>query len=252
MKMTIFKRGLCAAMALIISFSLFGCSSKSEDPRQVLENAAEKMKTLDSMSVSADITLDMSASGEGSESMSMSMPMKMTMEMANMKSDLSYHMLMDATFLGMNISSEQTYYNGTLYSTINDEKTKMSMPMSDASSYTSVGQVGNDFKNMKAEKSNDSIIVTIEPTEDELTKIMESLGSVGESSSLDPDMLATLSSLKFDAFKIIVNADGYIESEEFGFSAESEGVQVVFSVKMNMSGFNSTTVEKVNEEDYAG
>ena len=112
-----------------------------------------------------------------------------------------------------------------------------------------VGEVSTEFKNMKASKDGDKTIVTIEPTKEELTQLMDTLGSL-EGSTMDEETLAALASLTFDAFVITINKDGYIENEKFGFSAEEEGIKVVFTAEIKVSGYDSTTVEMVDPGEY--
>ena len=251
MKKTI-RKVLGSTIALVLSFSLFGCSSQEaiEDPKTVLEDAGKKMQELDSMTLKADIEINMSAGEDDSSAMSFKMPMSMTMEIAGMKGDLIYHTSVDAELMGMSIKTEQTYFDGVLYSEMEDQKTFMTVDASEASKTVSIGKVNEDFENMKASKEGDKIVITIQPTADELEKVMQMLGNAIEDELFAEDMLEAMSSIKFDAIKVVVNADGYVESEEISLSAESDGVKATISVKVEMSGFNSTAVEKVDPSEY--
>lgn len=226
MKKTI-KNLLCATAAIMLSFSLAACnhSEPAEDPKTLLENANEKMKKLDSLSMDMDISINMEMSGTDSEGYSLDMPIQMTVQMAGMQDDLMYHMNMETSMFGSNVSTEQIYYDGTVYTNVDGSKTMMTMDVSEAQQMTDVGEVSAEFKNMKATKDGDKTVVTIEPTQEELTQLMDTLGNL-EGSTLDEETLAALSSLTFDSFTIILNEDGYIESESFGFTAEDQGVKV--------------------------
>ena len=250
MKKTI-KNLLCATAAIMLSFSLAACnhSEPAEDPKTLLENANEKMKKLDSLSMDMDISINMEMSGTDSEGYSLDMPIQMTVQMAGMQDDLMYHMNMETSMFGSNVSTEQTYYDGTVYTNVDGSKTMMTMDVSEAQQMTDVGEVSAEFKNMKATKDGDKTVVTIEPTQEELTQLMDTLGNL-EGSTLDEETLAALSSLTFDSFTIILNKDGYIESESFGFTAEDEGVKVSFTASVKLSNFDSTTVEMVDPSEY--
>ena len=250
MKKTI-KNLLCATAAIMLSFSLAACnhSEPAEDPKTLLENANEKMKKLDSLSMDMDISINMEMSGTDSEGYSLDMPIQMTVQMAGMQDDLMYHMNMETSMFGRNVSTEQTYYDGTVYTNVDGSKTMMTMDVSEAQQMTDVGEVSAEFKNMKATKDGDKTVVTIEPTQEELTQLMDTLGNL-EGSTLDEETLAALSSLTFDSFTIILNKDGYIESESFGFTAEDEGVKVSFTASVKLSNFDSTTVEMVDPSEY--
>ena len=119
MKKTI-KNLLCATAAIMLSFSLAACnhSEPAEDPKTLLENANEKMKKLDSLSMDMDISINMEMSGTDSEGYSLDMPIQMTVQMAGMQDDLMYHMNMETSMFGSNVSTEQTYYDGTVYTAI--------------------------------------------------------------------------------------------------------------------------------------
>ena len=247
------KRMLCTAAAIMLSFSLAACnnSEPAEDPKVLLENASEKMKELDSLSMNANLSvnMEMSSSDSATENLSLDMPIEMTVEMAGIQSDLMYHTIVDASLFGTNISTEQTYYDGVVYTNTDGQKTMMTMDVSEARQMANVGEVSTEFKNMKASKDGDKTIVTIEPTKEELTQLMDTLGSL-EGSTMDEETLAALSSLTFDAFVITINKDGYIENEKFGFSAEEEGIKVVFTAEIKVSGYDSTTVEMVDPGEY--
>lgn len=246
------KKYLSCVMALTLSLSLFGCSKTEEtvsDPKTVLEDAQKKMNELDSMSLTADINLSMDAGEEDSSNMSIKIPMSMTIDLAGLKGDLIYHTNVKAEIFGIEIETDQTYFDGMLYSETEGEKTAMLMELADAKQMASAGKINMTFDNMKAVKEGNKTIITIKPSETEIKELMKTMGNISDS-LFDEDELDALSSVKADDLIIVINSDGYVESEEFGLKAEAEGATVTCTLKFTMSGFNSTTVEKVDPSEY--
>lgn len=236
---------------LIVCISLFliaGCSSKKElDPQSILTDANQKMNQIDSMSTHTLMKMSVSFGGDSS----MDMNMRMNMKMANISSDLRYMMEMTTEYNGETMSIISTYIDGVMYMESDGQKMKLETDIDEVGSEIEVGQIDTTFKDMKAVESGGKYVITVHLSEDEVSKLMDQLGSILNSTGLDENSFEMFESLEFEDFVIKVNKDGYVESETFGFTGEMDGMKMSIHADMTFDGYNSTVVDDIeNKDDY--
>ncbi|MGN1343308.1 MAG: hypothetical protein ACI4U3_01930 [Traorella sp.] len=241
------KQLLGGALALFMFISLAGCQSK-QDPQEVLSNAAEKTKKMESFTATMDMNMKFSYGSENEGSMNMELPMTLTMEIINaLDNSLEYHVISSYKFYGMDMSSEIWYFDGKLYVDNSGMKTYLEMDLNEAKEQLyNVQEMSTTFSNIKLTTKGDQTILTIKPTIDEMKAFYSQLDEM-------EDVLG-VSDISIDGsipdMTIIINNDGYIEEEAFTISISSSELSASVDVRITFDNINKTSITRPNTDEF--
>lgn len=233
---------------LILSLVLLvGCSvEKPLNAQEILTESNEKMEAVESMSASVFMNIDLQAN---EQSMKMSMDMDMKYELK--EDDLKMSMNLDTEYNGESIVANTVFYDGIMYMDTYGQKVKIEMDSSEVEIDTDMGKIDTTFENMSADKIDGKYVITIQPTKEDLTKLMSNLSSVSENGGLDEETLKAFETIDYKDCILTINSDGYLEKEVISFSAKMQGITMNIDVEMSFSDYNSTVVEEVvNPQNY--
>lgn len=242
-------------MKIILTLSLcllvlFGCGQEEKlDGKVIYNEASEKMSKLDALTSVTEITAEFKlVDGNDGQTSKMSSISKLSAT-GIQGDDLSYQMDLDSNFWGKEISMQQWYIDGVVYAMQDNQRFKFNLndededgEIIDQDSFTGL-EIADAFE-LDAKKSGSKTIINISLKHEEVLDMLEELELGIDESIVEQE------DFEMSDIEIVINEDGYFESQSFNLSFTVDGLIAKMMFKITFSDFNDVKIEQIDKSSF--
>lgn len=231
-------------LLLLLLMVLSGCTKK-EDPADLLKNARDKMAAIENSTW--DGTMNIVSGEDGGAGITL--PINYTL-MADKAQGVLY-MLMDMTYFGQTITTENWQVGQDIYTDDGYSKTHTTTDDPAWDEGSNLVNVLDDLikymESITVEDSGSDKIVTMRIKEDSYFKFLQDFNSEAEMTSL---LDGSIEDLKIDDIVLTIDKEGLLRRLATAFSCLSDGVNVSIDMDMTMRDEGRTVVPSFDPSEF--